>query len=210
MAVGAIVGSNMFNILLVLAIPGLAGSLSLQAAVVSRDMVAVFLTTLVLALAALWRWNGASGSSTLGRGTGLLLLSLYIAYYGWPFSFPDFRVLKRKHDQPHRSIFRRLCAADHLNGGRRRVCAEQHTGPTLCSRLSAHPRHNWPRGGDGHGQKRTYRRQNCRHAGQHGHAGFFVHPGEASHGDMGMITASDCVIALSNSGSTHEILTLCP
>ena len=39
---------------------------------------------------------------------------------------------------------------------------------------------------------------------------FFVHPGEASHGDMGMITASDCVIALSNSGSTHETLTLLP
>ena len=39
---------------------------------------------------------------------------------------------------------------------------------------------------------------------------FFVHPGEASHGDMGMITASDCVIALSNSGNTREILTLLP
>ena len=88
MAVGAIVGSNMFNILLVLAIPGLWDSLSLQSAVVSRDMVAVFLTTLVLALAALWRWNGASGSGTLGRGTGLLLLSLYIAYYGWLFLAP--------------------------------------------------------------------------------------------------------------------------
>ena len=88
MAVGAIVGSNMFNILLVLAIPGLWDSLSLQSAVVSRDMVAVFLTTLVLALAALWRWNGVSGSGTLGRGTGLVLLSLYIAYYGWLFLVP--------------------------------------------------------------------------------------------------------------------------
>ena len=88
MAVGAIVGSNMFNILLVLAIPGLWGSLSLQTAVISRDMVTVFLTTLVLALAALWRWNGASESGTLGRGTGLLLLSLYIAYYGWLFLVP--------------------------------------------------------------------------------------------------------------------------
>ena len=39
---------------------------------------------------------------------------------------------------------------------------------------------------------------------------FFVHPGEASHGDMGMITQSDCVIALSNSGGTLEILTLLP
>jgi arabinose-5-phosphate isomerase len=39
---------------------------------------------------------------------------------------------------------------------------------------------------------------------------FLVHPGEASHGDMGMITQSDCVIALSNSGGTFEILTLLP
>ncbi|AKX46439.1 D-arabinose 5-phosphate isomerase [Thiopseudomonas alkaliphila] len=39
---------------------------------------------------------------------------------------------------------------------------------------------------------------------------FFVHPAEASHGDMGMITANDVVLALSNSGSTHEIVTLLP
>ncbi|MDS4019612.1 MAG: KpsF/GutQ family sugar-phosphate isomerase [Candidatus Competibacter sp.] len=39
---------------------------------------------------------------------------------------------------------------------------------------------------------------------------FFVHPAEASHGDMGMITAGDVVVALSNSGETDEILTLLP
>lgn len=39
---------------------------------------------------------------------------------------------------------------------------------------------------------------------------FFLHPAEASHGDMGMITREDCVIALSNSGGTHEIITLLP
>ena len=39
---------------------------------------------------------------------------------------------------------------------------------------------------------------------------FFVHPGEASHGDMGMITRNDCVLALSNSGNTDEIITLLP
>jgi arabinose-5-phosphate isomerase len=33
----------------------------------------------------------------------------------------------------------------------------------------------------------------------------FVHPGEASHGDLGMITADDCVLALSNSGETREL-----
>ncbi|WP_018948968.1 KpsF/GutQ family sugar-phosphate isomerase [Thioalkalivibrio sp. ALMg11] len=39
---------------------------------------------------------------------------------------------------------------------------------------------------------------------------FFVHPGEASHGDLGMITREDVVIALSNSGETDEIITILP
>ena len=39
---------------------------------------------------------------------------------------------------------------------------------------------------------------------------FYVHPGEASHGDMGMITPQDLVMALSNSGETAEILTILP
>jgi arabinose-5-phosphate isomerase len=39
---------------------------------------------------------------------------------------------------------------------------------------------------------------------------FFVHPGEASHGDLGMITKTDVVIAISNSGNTNEIVTLLP
>ncbi|WP_339639883.1 KpsF/GutQ family sugar-phosphate isomerase [uncultured Porticoccus sp.] len=39
---------------------------------------------------------------------------------------------------------------------------------------------------------------------------FFVHPGEASHGDLGMITRVDLVLALSNSGTTAEIITLLP
>ena len=43
-----------------------------------------------------------------------------------------------------------------------------------------------------------------------GTTAFFVHPAEASHGDMGMITRDDVVLALSNSGSTAEIITLLP
>ena len=39
---------------------------------------------------------------------------------------------------------------------------------------------------------------------------FFVHPGEASHGDLGMISRSDVVVALSNSGKTEEIVSLLP
>ncbi len=39
---------------------------------------------------------------------------------------------------------------------------------------------------------------------------FYVHPGEASHGDLGMITQQDVVLALSNSGETGEVLTILP
>lgn len=43
-----------------------------------------------------------------------------------------------------------------------------------------------------------------------GSPAFFVHPGEASHGDMGMITRQDVILAISNSGNTSEILQLIP
>ena len=43
-----------------------------------------------------------------------------------------------------------------------------------------------------------------------GSPAFFVHPGEASHGDLGMITKNDIVMALSNSGNTAEIATIIP
>ncbi len=39
---------------------------------------------------------------------------------------------------------------------------------------------------------------------------FFLHPAEASHGDLGMITRGDAVLALSNSGETPELLLLLP
>ena len=39
---------------------------------------------------------------------------------------------------------------------------------------------------------------------------FFVHPGEASHGDLGMITAQDVVLAVSYSGKTSEVVTILP
>ncbi len=43
-----------------------------------------------------------------------------------------------------------------------------------------------------------------------GSPAFFVHPGEASHGDLGMITDKDVVLAISNSGETRELLTILP
>lgn len=43
-----------------------------------------------------------------------------------------------------------------------------------------------------------------------GSPAFFVHPGEAGHGDLGMVVPGDVVLALSNSGETSEIRTLVP
>lgn len=43
-----------------------------------------------------------------------------------------------------------------------------------------------------------------------GTAAFFVHPGEASHGDLGMVGPKDLVIAISNSGESDEIIALLP
>ena len=43
-----------------------------------------------------------------------------------------------------------------------------------------------------------------------GTTSFFVHAGEAAHGDLGMITRNDVLIAISNSGTTNELLTIVP
>jgi arabinose-5-phosphate isomerase len=43
-----------------------------------------------------------------------------------------------------------------------------------------------------------------------GSPAFFLHPGEASHGDLGMLTRADLLLALSNSGETAEVLALLP
>ncbi|MCU0974807.1 MAG: KpsF/GutQ family sugar-phosphate isomerase [Steroidobacteraceae bacterium] len=43
-----------------------------------------------------------------------------------------------------------------------------------------------------------------------GSPSFFLHPAEASHGDLGMLTRQDVVLALSNSGETDEVLTILP
>ena len=43
-----------------------------------------------------------------------------------------------------------------------------------------------------------------------GSPAFFIHPGEAKHGDFGMITKNDALLIISNSGETEEILAILP
>ena len=62
----------------------------------------------------------------------------------------------------------------------------------------------------GMGKSGPYRLQDRRDLRQHRHPSFFVHPAEASHGDLGMVTPQDIVLAISNPASPAEILALDP
>lgn len=87
-AIGAVVGSNMFNLLVVLALPGLFAPLALSEAAFYRDWVTVLFTTTTLGGVVALRWNAAEGHARLGRGAGALFLAIYALYYLWLFLQP--------------------------------------------------------------------------------------------------------------------------
>ena len=93
-AIGAIVGSNVFNLLVVLAIPGIFGPLVLDVSVMDRDWTATLLLTGTLmgfAWIAYARTLGrAQGSGELGRAAGVVLVGMYTAYIGLLITYPDF------------------------------------------------------------------------------------------------------------------------
>ncbi|TEW52398.1 KpsF/GutQ family sugar-phosphate isomerase [Psychromonas sp. RZ5] len=62
----------------------------------------------------------------------------------------------------------------------------------------------------GMGKSGLIGRKICATLASTGTPSFFVHPGEAFHGDLGMITKEDVVILISNSGETDEVLQLIP
>jgi arabinose-5-phosphate isomerase len=62
----------------------------------------------------------------------------------------------------------------------------------------------------GMGKSGLIGRKICATLASTGTPSFFVHPGEAFHGDLGMITKDDVVILISNSGETDEVLQLIP
>ena len=83
-ALGAIVGSNIFNLLIVLPVPGLLGPLSLEPEVFNRDWLFTFLLAVLLMLFAWLAQHKAvrysTGAGELGRVTGVVLLGTYISY----------------------------------------------------------------------------------------------------------------------------------
>ena len=92
-AIGAIVGSNVFNLLVVLAGPGLFGPLTLNASVMTRDWPVTMLTTGTLMMLAWLAYQNANGdkkgNGELGRAPGVLLVAMYTAYIGLLIFYPD-------------------------------------------------------------------------------------------------------------------------
>lgn len=64
--------------------------------------------------------------------------------------------------------------------------------------------------GDGNGEIRPYWAENSSHICQHRHPHFLYTQSEAAHGDLGMVSPQDVVIAISNSGESNEIAALIP
>ena len=78
------VGLNLFNLLAVMAIPGIVEPQLLEAGVVSRDYATMLLLTALLILAIyLGRWRSAASADHfyLGRSAGVLLVTIYALYY---------------------------------------------------------------------------------------------------------------------------------
>lgn len=87
-AIGAVIGSNMFNLLVVLPIPGLFGTLALEDAAITRDLPTVLLTTLALVIATRLGWSNETQRARLGRLPGGIFLGIYVLYYVWLFASP--------------------------------------------------------------------------------------------------------------------------
>ena len=82
-AIGAVVGSNMFNLLIVLALPGFFETLQLSIHDIQRDLGAVMISTVILTLLIWIGWRGADNKARLGRSAGGVFLALYVFYYLW-------------------------------------------------------------------------------------------------------------------------------
>lgn len=85
-ALGNIIGSNMFNLLAVMSIPGIVGSENLERAVITRDYPTMTFLTVFLAAAIIIsrkRSISSAGHAYLGRTVGVLLVALYALYYYW-------------------------------------------------------------------------------------------------------------------------------
>ncbi|MBT8149219.1 MAG: calcium/sodium antiporter [Pseudomonadales bacterium] len=82
MAVGNIIGSNILNILIVMALPGILMPTELDERVFSRDALTMLVLTVMLILIVLFKTRkSAQGAGFIGKPTGVVFLLIYISYY---------------------------------------------------------------------------------------------------------------------------------
>ena len=84
MAVGNIIGSNLFNLLAVMSMPALINPFSFEPVVLTRDYLTM--ATLTLLLAAFCFIRNRQGQIIIGRAKGLLLAGLYVGYMAWLYA----------------------------------------------------------------------------------------------------------------------------
>jgi arabinose-5-phosphate isomerase len=206
-AIGNVIGSNMFNLLAVLGLPGLIHPAAIDPAVVTRDFpVMIGLTLLLLVLAYGVARTRPYQALRGGLPAGPAMAATWPCYTSPPLPPPDAAPTPIMNEQTLLrlglavietearavsqlaaridSLFAKAC--QHMLACRGRVVVtgmgkSGHIGGKLAATLAST-----------------------------GTPAFFVHPGEASHGDLGMITRDDAVIALSNSGETDELLIMLP
>lgn len=82
MALGNVIGSNIFNTLAVVGVPAVIAQMTVAKEVVSRDMVVMAGVTLLLFVLCVF---AVRGGQKLGRGVGGVLLSIFVAYTAWLF-----------------------------------------------------------------------------------------------------------------------------
>ncbi|TGD72107.1 calcium/sodium antiporter [Mangrovimicrobium sediminis] len=85
-ALGNVIGSNLFNLLVVMAIPGIFSAATLEPSVLTRDYPTMLGLTLLLALAiyiSRLRSRSMDGHAYVGRSIGVLLVTCYALYYYW-------------------------------------------------------------------------------------------------------------------------------
>ena len=80
-AIGNIIGSNILNLLAVMALPGIIATTSLESSVISRDLLTMTLLTLALVIVMWIKTRASNTSQGIGRVIGLLFIAAYIAYY---------------------------------------------------------------------------------------------------------------------------------
>jgi cation:H+ antiporter len=88
-AIGNVIGSNLFNLLAVMSIPGIVGAETIEPDVLTRDYPTMVFFTLFLAVALFVsrkRSVSTHGHSYVGRSIGVLLVSFYALYYYWLYT----------------------------------------------------------------------------------------------------------------------------